>query len=176
MDLENKIKELQKQLAIKNAYLNVDIKFKKGVQIPQDVKKLVTEELTKACAQLAEGVDYEASANTTDLTDEDVVLLKELANKLRSKVNKKAPVSNGNGANSHKVAQEESEISKAIKKVTANKARLMLLDNIDPEIRRKLEPNSLVKIIGKRGDTNLVEDENKNRFLVPIEDLDFNLE
>jgi len=172
MSIEKKIEELQKQLAIKTAYLSVEIKFKKGVTIPQDVKDLVTDELLKACAQLAEGVEsFTPTNNSSNLASDEIHLLKQVAELFKSKLKNKTliqqtePVNNISGT-----------VSGAIRKLGKKRAEIITLDSVQPaNLRKKVPSQSIVEIVGYE-ENRAIADFKGTRFFIDKEDLNFNLE
>jgi hypothetical protein len=175
MSIEKKIEELQRQLAIKTAYLNVEVKFKKGITIPKEAKDLVVNQLKKACAQLAEDRDaipLDTKGNT-QVSTEDLLFLKQMREAVGKKLSSKTEPTN-------EVVKDtgfSNNISEAIKKVSnrENVAQLLTIDSIEARLRRKIPPQACVEVIEKQGEKTIV-DYKGIRFFINTEDLNFNVE
>lgn len=168
MKLDDKIKELEKKLAIKQAYLNASISFPKGKNIPADVKKIVTDKIRAACAALAEEQEIEGSSSNL-FTPEEVQALKSIAKVYTDKATvnhapqKHEPTSEEDLSNGKAVSQKATKM---------DRAKLLLLDGVDPTMRKKIEPQAEVVIIETKEDKAFVQDRRANRFWVPVEDLE----
>lgn len=168
--LEEKIKLLERELALKNAYLSVQFSFPKMSKLPEDVRNQVVEELKKACAQLAE--DKEAAPTPTsaptELTAEDLKILKELANTIKAKTARPAAPSP-----TVTTAPAPVEAPKPVPAGSVLKAVLLTLENVPKTIRNKVDPQSQVYVNKQENGRALVTTAKGNTFHIPVEDLDF---
>lgn len=80
--LEDRIKELQRQLALKEAYLSVSFSFPKGNKIPNEIKEQVTLSLKEKATQLASEEEEITKPNTSEFSDIEVEVLKQLADQV----------------------------------------------------------------------------------------------
>jgi len=168
MSLEDRIKALEQQLAIKHAYLSAKVVFgNKGKNIPADVKKTVEKSIKELCAQLAEGNEV-SQPNSSGLTTQEVNVLKSLASKVLSKTGAKITST----AQTKKARTLKDVLSNASKSNIT--AQILLLDSVPATLRKKVDAQSIVKILANKGDRVFVETERGVRFYLPIEDVDFN--
>lgn len=167
MQLEEKIRELERKLALKNGYLQVVIKFPKGNKIPSDVKEEISTKIKDYCLQIAN--DNEHIENFTSVfSEEEISILKELVSTVKGKTSNKPE---NHSLKSSKVSEVVPANKPALKIEKGRRGILMLLDNIDPTIRGKLAPQSMVVILENKNDSFFVETKGI-RFWVPREDLD----
>ncbi len=170
--LEDRIKDLERQLALKKAYLDVNFTFPKNSKLPDDVKEQVVNELKDACARLAEGMEDALpvmNGNSADfLSSEEIQVLKQLVQAAKGKLGKAAPVTQQQAPKQPEVkSQDLPEIKKAV---------LLTLDSVQPTIRNKMGSGETVYVKSYKDDQAFVMNRHGQGFYVPIEDLDFNLE
>ena len=173
LSLESDIKELERKLSLKNAYIAASIKL--PTKIANDVKKEVTDKLRELCLALAN--EQDVSVTDLSLSKEEIVILKMLASKVlytkssNERVSEPASVKK-NG----KISKGKLEKIKATS-ATSKTGIIMMLDNIEPSIRKKIKPESQVLILNRTKafgiDLAYVEDKQGLRFNVPIDDIDF---
>lgn len=166
--LELKIAELEKKLATKQAFLHAQISFPKGNRIPEEIKKQVSTKIREACTLLAE--EQEISNNKdSDFTVQEIKALKSVAGVY---LNKKGDTTATEPHNptSPEDLQQGRVISQAATKM--NRGRILMLDSVDPVMRKKIEPESEVVIIESREDMRFVQDKRANRFWINVEDLE----
>lgn len=177
MTLESKIQELQRQLEIKKAYANVKISFgHAGKGIPEDIKEEITRKLTEIAVKLAE--DQEINEKCETLTNEEITILKQIVHQILTPKDKKHTIpkkENLTVTKNDTIIPVTSEFLEHGEPLKGKIARLLLLDNIDVTMRKKIIPESEVKIMEIKEDQAFVQDKKANRFWVPVEDLDFNL-
>ncbi len=174
MSIELKIKELEAQLATKQAYLSVQFSFPKGSKLSQKIKDQVRKELKKACTQLAEGTSaFIGDAIIAGFSEKELEVLKKIAAVYIDK-EKTRPEPPAKG----QVTTEEDLQNGVVKssKLAQQRAILLLLDNIDPTMRNKIESGGIVTVMEQRDGKVFVQDRRTQRFWVPLEDLDFNVE
>lgn len=160
--LEEQIKDLEERLEFKKALMSVVVSFGKGNKFSEEVKLKISTAIKGFCESLLD--DKEAQVIEKEgLSPQEITILKQIAAKVLAKAEAPAvaqePVK-------EKPAQAKSEV----------RATVMLLDNVDPSVRKKLSPLSIVRVVGKmNAETALVETEEGFRFHVPIDDLDFEI-
>lgn len=172
MDLENKIKDLQEQLEFQKALKDVKVTFGRGNRYSKKIRDKIEGLVKTACENAAAGLPEGSSES---LSEDDIAILKKIIASVKAKAEK--------GPETPKKASEKEAqnglsnvVSKAIQNIAnQNMAQVMLLDNVDRTLRGKVEPLSVVKVLGKRDqDTAFVETQKGIRFNIPVEDLDFN--
>lgn len=177
MGVEDKIKELERQLNLKKAYLAVKISFPAGNKFPEDVKKEVTDRLSKACELLAEG--GEEGIHTDGLSTEEVSVLKTLYNTLIARTPEiktastpvvpevKEPIQTQD-------AQRAIDNGTIVSSKLRQKAQIMLTEHIDPTMRKKISPMMQVLVLEEKEDQVFVEEmSSRSRFWIPADDLEF---
>jgi hypothetical protein len=164
--LEERIKGLERELALKQAYLSVQFSFPKGSKLPDDVKEQVTEELKKACAQLADdkGVVVNHSSASSEFSEDEVSVLKQVVEAAKSKMSAVKPPK----------MQGTVETAPKTDAIPRN-AILLTNDNIPANIRMKIGSNEAVFVKESSDGTSFVVTRDGMGFRVPTEDLDFNL-
>lgn len=172
-DIELKIKELEKQLELKRAYLDASVSFSKGSKFSQEVKDEVIRVVKETCAKAAEGkpTAEPVSQIASPFTEQEVAILKEMTAKLLARANKAVPAPNAPAE-----SRMSSLVSQGLRNIQAqNMAQILMLDGIDRTLRDKVESGAIVRVIGKKdAATVLVEDVTGLRFHMPLDDLDFN--
>ena len=173
MELEEKIKKLENQLELKKAFLEVSISFGKGNKFSKATKEQVITFVKEACLQASEG--YSMTSTGGAFTDEEVNILKRLVQSVKARadgVSQPTPQTPLNGTN-----ERSSIVSNKIRQIKENQAkrqaRLLLLDNVEQTVRKQLEPNSVVEVMGKAGNMCIAKDAKGVKFQVPEEDLEF---
>ena len=168
MSLEQRIKALEEQLALKNAYLNVEIAFNKEVKVNAKIKKLVTTKVKEICLELAEGIERTSQSESSGLSDAELDVLKQLASKVLGKSAKtpKNPISE----------PKEEPVSKA-KELSAKHggefASILMTDNINKQFRDKVSSEAMVKVLNHDKNVARVLTEDGIEFNMPIMDLEF---
>lgn len=167
MNTEDKIKELEKQLELKKAFLDVRVSFGKGRKYSKEVQDKVNQYVKEACTKAAEG----SETTSKGFSEEEISILKKMVTSIKEKANQPTTVSV-----SAEASTMSNTVSDTLKKINSqNQALILTLDNIDRTIRNRIQPQSVVRVIGKR-DENLAFVENSQgvRFNIPFDDLDFN--
>lgn len=158
-DLETQIKELERKLALKKAYLSVDIKLPKGTS--EELRLEIEQAVKTFCSNQANEVPQSSGGSFvgSPFNDQEIAILKELAQAVTQK----------SGGQSAKTA------SSIPKKPEANKplmAVLMTTDNIAAERRKLIASNERVQVVSYN-DKEVCFMYQKNRFVVPVEDVEF---
>ena len=166
--LTEKIKDLERQLALKQAYLSVQFSFPKGNKLPDDVRSQVIQELKNACAQLAEDeVPVGQSDAFLHLTQEEIKTLKDLASVAKSRLSKTStPAPANNVPVKHQVQEEYESVKEAI---------LLTLENVPQSAKIKMGSNEKVFVKSQKDGTAFIVTQSGIGIRVPVEDLDFNL-
>lgn len=162
-DLETQIKELERKLALKKAYLSVEIKLPKGVS--EDIRLEIEQAVKEFCMKRSEGAP-DANGGSfvgSPFSDIEIAALKELA----------AAVTGQKGASSQ--AQAPSDLPKKPDPKKPLMAILMTTDNIPQERRKLIASNEKVQVVSYN-DQEVCFMYQKNRFVVPIEDVEFQQE
>lgn len=180
MEPTDEIRQLEHELELKKAYLDVRVSFGKGNKYSQEVKDVVTKFVRGACLQEASGNSVQNPA----FTPQEVALLKQMAQRLEDKA--KQPVTttqpeNGSGGAQQTAPNKMTQMMReGLNNIKAQHqkatAQIVMLDNIDRTIRSKVEPEAVVQVITKAADFAFVETPQGLRFNIPLEDLDFNYE
>ena len=167
--LEDRIKDLERQLALKQAYLNVSFSFPKNSKIPEDVRSEVTAELKSICAGLAEGKEQtvaELNPNTSSyLTSEEISTLKSLAEVAKGRLTPAA-------SRPQPIDPPKKVVDSGVDGV--KKARLLTLENLNVNVRSKIEPMEEVWVKSSNGEMATIATKKGIITKVPVEDLDFN--
>jgi hypothetical protein len=159
-DLETQIKELERKLALKKAYLSIDIKLPKGVA--DDIRQEIEHAVKQFCSDRANDVPQSSGGAFvgSPFTDIEIAALKELA----------AAVTGQKSS-----ATQPAQAASLPKKPEANKPLMAVLqttDNIAPERRKLIASNTEVQVVSYN-DKEVCFMYQKNRFVVPIEDVEF---
>lgn len=159
-DLETQIKELERKLALKKAYLSIDIKLPKGTA--EDIRLEIEQAVKTFCSNQANDVPQSNGGSFvgSPFNDMEIAALKELA----------AAVTGQKSS-----APQSAQAASLPKKPEANKplmAVLMTTDNIAPERRKLIASNEKVQVVSYN-DKEVCFMYQKNRFVVPIEDVEF---
>lgn len=179
--LESKLKKLELEIAIKNAYLTVQMTFPKGSKLPEEVKDQVIKELKNACASLAESVSNGSSFDVTSskLTDEELLILKQIVSKVKIGTSGGAAggihtisvtdsiasgaegvesnVLNGGSMHSKTESNVDAPKNKTNKIFDAGqdgvkKAMIVTLDNVDHKYRNRINPEEEVYVTSIKDD------------------------
>ena len=181
MELQDKIKELEHKLAIKQAYLSLNFTFPRGNKIPQDIKDLVTNNLKNAAAKYAN--DEEVEYANTGFSSEEITILKGIVNRVVEKqsaaITETYPAALTPHADTTLVVNTR-PIQSVTKKLTPEekfdsspkKVNIMTLDNVDPTVRSKISRDDQVRVVGSNKDMFCVEDRKGNKFWIPREDVE----
>lgn len=169
--LEEKIKDLERKLAVKNAYLTVQFSFPKNSKLPEDVKEQVINELKNACANLAEdetvSKDVEKSNISERLNDDEIRILRQVAAAAKGKVAVQ-PVA---------PAPRPEQAPKTFDSATdgVKKAMLVTLENVDAKLRNKIASQEIVFVTSERDGYARITTQKGMSINVPVDDLDYNL-
>ena len=175
MNVQDEIKELERELELKKAYLNVKVTFGQSYKkFSKEVREEVEAKIKAYANQLAsDGSDKVAAS----LTQEELTILKSLVKSIKNK-NKKStePVTKpSEGTIPPRRAPKMQEITENVNKSYGRgvQAELLLLDNVPAEQRRSVESGSKIHILDEKEDRVFVEDfsEKRNRFWIPKEDI-----
>lgn len=169
--LEDRIKELERKLAVKNAYLTVQFSFPKNSKIPDDVKEQVINELKNACTALAEDetVAKDKDASIERLSDDDINILRQVAAAARGKISA-APQAQP------AAPQPKQELPpKTFDSATdgVKKAILLTLENVDSKVRNRVSSQEQVYVTSERDGYARVTTRKGLSISVPIEDLEY---
>ena len=173
--LEDRIKDLERQLALKQAYLTVNFSFPKSNKLPDDVKEQVIAELKKACTQLADDKEEtvaELNPNSVNhLTSEEVTLLKEFASVVKARTTSTpAPIA---PSAVQPPAPEKKKMDSGTEGI--KKAVLLTLEGVPASARNRVESGETVYVKSSDGETASIATKNGLIFKVPVDDLDFNV-
>ncbi len=176
MSVQDKIAELERQVARKKALVNAKISLPKDT--PDDVKAEVNAAITEALLRLASD---ETSQPAQDFTPDEVKILKLLANRAQSKTS--APQANTTNVVKQSAVDGEKVLGKVEKsppisgQFVGREAEIMSLDAIPVRQRGKIGPMEKVKIIEEREDGLLhVLTAGGVRFNIQPEELNFDIE
>jgi hypothetical protein len=180
MALEDKIAELQRELALKNAFLTVTFSFGKSGKFPQEVQDQITKELREYCTKRAEKLDT-IPEQAEVLSKEDVEILKQLSETIKKKsqsptVAKTATVQPTGPKVSDKVkfgpSNEDIPMGQ-INAIAGRKAILLHTESIHPSQKAKASSGMevLVNMVRPDGFVNLRTKEGY-QFNVPLEDIE----
>ena len=176
MSVQDKIAELERQVARKKALVNAKISLPKDT--PEDVKAEVNASITEALLRLASD---EASQTSDGFTPDEIKILKLLANRAQTKSTApqqnttnvvKAPPSDG-----EKVLGKVEKAPPVSGEYTGREAEIMSLDAIPVRQRGKVGPMERVKVLEERPDGLLhVLTVGGVRFNIQAEELNFDIE
>lgn len=147
MNLEDRIKELQKKLDLKKAYENVQISFKNN-KFPKEVTKEVEESVKTFCEMMSEKIDKNHEEPSPVQESKTTSKLSEVK-KSNEEAQKKEPL----------------------------KATLMTTDNLPLEMRKLITSMSEVQVVNMNDEKASIQFETKQgikRTAVPVEDLQVN--
>ncbi len=176
MSIEAKIEELQRQLAVKTAYLGVKISFGNDLKhLPADVKEEVISKLNGIAVKLAEGVEevLEQESEMAQLTPQEVSTLKLMADKILNANTAPKPIPGVHDPRANPAPIQAQPVVPPQPQV--KRAEIMTTGSIDPTVRSKVDSQSVVTIVSLQGDNAFVQDTKYNRFWIPVEDLNFNI-
>lgn len=154
MNLEQRIKELEKKLALKKAYDTVKVSFGRGNSIPDEVKKEVEESIKTFCEMMSERIDRE-EAEAKQTTSNKQKVQKAVSNNLKD-------------------VRESAEKVQNEKPLTAT---LMTTDSLSQEMKQLVSSMTEVQIVGLNETHASIKVETKKglkRAAVPKEDLQIN--
>lgn len=191
MSLETTIQDLEHKLALKKAFLAVKVNI--PGKFSKEVKKEVSEVLRALCEKLADEQEIN-NTNNQVLTEEEIVVLKTLANKVLGKNTtteakteniQKTPTqqpqeklikenNNDDDTGMQQATTTLQHIIAAQVQMPNMMGSLMTLENVDKAIRGNVEPLAKVSILKVNEETNLawVQDKSGNRFNVPLDDIE----
>lgn len=154
MDLEQRIKELERQLFLKKAYQSVNISFSKGNNIPKEVKDEVKDAIKIFCEHMATKLDQ---------VEEEKPKATQIAKK-------------ANPRNKPTTLNEVIESAKNVQGEAPLRALLMTTDNLSKDQKQLVTSNSEVVVTGfsPEGDRVLINFESKEgikRAAIPKEDI-----
>lgn len=168
MDLEQRIKKLEDQLALKRAYLNVIVDFNEGVKVSKTIKTKIAKVIKEFCTSMAENI--ENGTQTVEpapaLTDEDVQVLKQIADKVLGKL-KPAP---------QELREAVKKVRDKSKKKVAPKpkmATLLTRDSLSKDLKSKIDSEEVLKVVKHDDKQASVISKEGYRFVVPMDDIEF---
>lgn len=179
MSVQDKIADLERQVARKKALVNAKITLPK--ETPEDVKQEVTAVIQETLLKLADG---DSSTGLQTFTDEEIVVLKLLANRALTKP--AAPATKTNTTNV--VTQSDTVMGdKALGKIEKNprpignfvgrEAEIISLDAVPVRQRGKVQSMEKCKIMEERPDGLLhILTIGGVRFNISPDDLNFDIE
>lgn len=178
-NLEDEIKSLERKLAIKNAYLTVEFKFPKNTKIPEEIQSLVMGELRAAANNLSldpEEKDKE-SQGIERLSDEDVRVLRQVAQTIRSKSSPQQEPTQSIPAPVVVKEKAPKPIKTFDSAIHGTKiAKIVSLESVDTKYRSKVSPDEKVHVISIAEDGFARIAANSGSILrISTEDLDFNV-
>lgn len=166
MSLEQQIKDLQRLLALKQAYSNVVITFdESNLSIPEDVREEVIAKLKAISTDLGSSVEksnekQEIVKSESQFTEDEVAALKLIA---EATLIKMSPT-----------VQSSSKKAEPVKKAGPKMATILMTDNIPVDRRKLVQSGELVKIINLNETQAVIENAKRDRFVIPVEDLEIN--
>lgn len=173
-ELEKKIQELNRKLALKQAFLSATISFPRGNKIPQDVKDEVLNSLRAAAADFSEGVynpavpaDPGAVVSVSQFTEEEAGILKNIAATVKSKAAAPAQPSKPQPQ-----APQAAPVTKS-EPMGLKKARLLMIDSLPSQYRNKVAPESEVYVSSLKDGKARITLPSGQSVLVEAEDLEF---
>ena len=160
------IKELEDLLELQKAYASVQIGFGKGSKFSKEVKDKVSAQVKEFCLKLASNQDMETGSNSP-FTPQEVEILKLLAQQVTNKTGAPTAPAKNNLQSVADVARQAQGDAKPMA------ATLLTTDNIPGDRRKHVDSNDVVHII-KLNDKEaaIINPKNKQRFVVPVEDLE----
>jgi hypothetical protein len=169
MDLQQKIKDLERKLSLKQAFQNVTVSFPKNLKIPNDVKEEVIAKIKELASALAEGQEQETSSSisTSVFSETEITALKGLADAVLSK------------ASNPKASSQTIPVIKA-PDITAPPlpkgefATILITDNIERTLRSRISSEETVEVVKKDNEYAIAMTSKGIRFRIPLEDLEFN--
>jgi hypothetical protein len=159
VDLEAQIKELERKLALKKAYLSVEIKLPKG--LPDELRTEIEMAVKTFCTSQANDVPQSSSNILQNglFTTQEVAVLKSVVQAAIDKTGGK-PIQS---------------VAKPAEKPKPLTAILMTTDSIPNDRRKLISSNEKVTIVSYN-DKEACFMYGRDRFVVPIEDLQFETE
>lgn len=159
MSLEDNIKDLEHRLAVKKAYLGLKLQF--PARTSAKVKEEVNSKIKDLCLKLAD--DQEAGLNSGNFSEEEVKVLKMLANRALSRPEKASKAK----------LEPNPESSAPEPEKPQNKAILMSMDGVPLTLRSKIAPQSELEILEDQGELLKVREfKFGNIFNVPSRDVE----
>lgn len=165
MDIAQRIKELEKKLAIQKAYLDARVSFSDDIKKSLDESELnlIATKIKEFCLVQSEGAVQEAETieKTSDFTADEIKVLKMVAEAALVTSSKPA-----------------SAVAKAVETPAAppqapKTAILMSLESIPVDRRKFANSNERVRIVNMNDTEAVIMTKTDHRFVVPIEDLEF---
>jgi hypothetical protein len=134
-ELESKIQQLEREVALKKAYQSVQISFPKSAKLPEDVTQEVTQRLRDVAQKLALGTADKGddTPTTLDLTSEEIQVLKMLAQSALKKTKITLPATTVADESASQVMQAPAE-PKPVQE--PRKGKIQLTENIRGEAKR----------------------------------------
>jgi len=170
--LEDQIKELERELALKSAYLSAVVSFPKNTKLPQDVQEEVVNTLKTFAVQKAEQKDLSNQEVSLLFSEEEVAIIKQLISAVKNR-----PAAQASGLESHRqvATQVTTNTRLSSNEESGKTARLLTTDGIAPTLRGRVAPEARVVVRKVSGGRAIVMSEDGIVFQVPEEDLDFNI-
>jgi len=169
---QSQIDALHRKLAKKRAYLSANVIFT-DKSIPDDIKEEISKEIKQMCIQLSTEQDKDAQIASPDtgiagISKEDLSILKTVVSAVKDKARK--PVNEKGQVTTLKDIEQGLVKSS---KLAENSANILTLDNIDINMRQKIDRTKPVVVIEEKDGNAFVQDRRTNRFWVPIMDLEY---
>lgn len=173
MSIQDDIKRLEEELALKKAYMSVGFTFNiEEENFSKEIIEKVTSSLKECAEKLAAGEPI--NNKETDFSDQEIKALKALA----STVITKSAAGSVKSTNPSKPSEPRNNLQSIIDSsndsLVGKIGQLTMLDSVPLEQRKKVKPEALVEIRSVRRDKVYVTDEQNNSFWMPLADLDLN--
>lgn len=165
MSIEQRIKDLERLLALKNAYQSATITFPKGIKLPDDVREEVVNKIKEYTLAMAEGQEAVPAAPTASspFSETEITALKGLAEAVLSKAKPQTTV---NGTNQIKPASPQT-----IESITQY-ATVLTTDSVEKSMRSKVASEDKVLVVKKDEQYAIVRTTAGAQFRILLEDLE----
>jgi hypothetical protein len=176
MSIDDQIKGLERELERKKALLSVEVSFGRGNKFSEDIKSEISEKIKEFCMQLA---TQSETPESSSFTETEVEILKGVAQRVLSSAEGKSKTPSqptNQGFKSLKDVKKAAEDQAAqAQKQAPKRAKVLLTDNIEPSIRKKVTADTEVQVTGHDKHTGMLKVTSNNgiRFLIPEEDLEY---
>lgn len=177
MDLATQIKELERKLLLKKAFDSVGFTFGKGYKaFPEDVRLEVEETLKQYATKHASEEEAKLMPDST-FTIEEIEALRVLAQtviakKSATKAEQPKPETKKKPTESKFVFVSNDSPEVAAPSKVSGMGQVLMLDNVHPSVRNKLEPECRVRVLETKGEKSMVVDRNGISFWIPTEDIE----
>lgn len=170
--VEVQIKELERKLDLKRAYMGVQFSFAKGSKIPSDIQEEIISKLQELCKKLAEETEISQVSNNSSLTEEELSILKSLVSTVKAKTTALAGRPSPLPPSSEGHANYQKDSNPTVKFFN-KKATILTLDNVTAKVREAMEPQSVVEVSRVKGDTATIVTKDGRITQIPVNDLEF---